>query len=167
MDILLFNQRLLDFYGKFGTSDKPKYRLVYSANEKEKRVIKTPNFSVFAEELPKYPQIKPPKFILEALQNVSSDELVAKESYEPLWVFGKDGDPDGEPIEPSWVAIEYLLYTLYNRSHTPYMTDEDGSLESRRAEADKLYDSLFGNETSTGDALAHKEGIIVPRNFGD
>ena len=167
MDTAIFNQRLLDYFGKFELSDKPKYRIVFSADEKEKRVVNIPGYSTFSEEVPKYPQIRPPKYILESLQPTSSLELTVKESYEPLWVFGEKGDPNGEPIEPSWVAIEFILNLLHNRSHAPYVASEDGTLESRRAEADKLYASLFGNETNVGDALAHKQGVIVPRNFGD
>ena len=167
MDLALFNARLLEYYGRYESTALAKYRLVFSENEKEKRVIKAFNYSVYAEEVPKYPQIKPPKFILESAQVNHSDEISALFSYEPLWVFGEKGDPNGKPIEPTWQAIEYILHVMYNRYHTPYVSDEDGTLESRQAEAKKLYDSLFGNETSTGDALAHKEGIIVPANFGE
>lgn len=168
MDVALFNQRLLDNYGLHTEQAKPKYRLVYSANEKEKRILYPEGSLPYSVEVPKYSQIKPPKYILEGLQHTAgSRELAVNFSYEPIWVFGKLGDPNGEPIEPTWVAIEFILNTLYHRSHAPYVASEDGTLESRQKQADELFDTLFGNETSVGDALAHKEGVIVPRNFGD
>jgi hypothetical protein len=167
MDIAIFNQRLLYYFGKYESTDYPKYRLCFSSDEKEKRVINIPGYSPYSETVPKYPQIKPPKYILESLQYNHSTELAALHTYEPLWVFGMNGDPNGEPIEPTWVAIEYILHTLYHRSHSPYLPTDDGTLESRQKQADELFNSLFGNETNVGDALAHKEGVTVPRNFGE
>jgi hypothetical protein len=38
-------------------------------------------------------------------------------------------------------------------------------LEKESERIKQIQQDLFGNETDTGDALAHKEGVTVPHNF--
>ena len=42
---------------------------------------------------------------------------------------------------------------------------QDDYIEMKAQEIQCLQDELFGNETDTGDALAHGEAVIVPRNY--
>ena len=47
-----------------------------------------------------------------------------------------------------------------------YVDDEKNtSKEGREQKINELQGELFGNETDTGDALAYREGIVVPNNY--
>jgi len=112
----------------------------------------------------KYPYIKS-KWVLERLvviPDFQQDELpVSKLSYEPIYTFD---------IFPSMQAILFIVDTVYaalgKKSMAKYV-DPDTSEEVRQNRIKELHQELFGNETDVGDALAYKQGVTVPRNYGD
>jgi hypothetical protein len=168
------NKRLRDFYGLFETNE-PKWRLGHSSQTE----LQVGRFNVFTEaglylrteegvrEVPKYPFIKPPKWILERLVPVNTDaelKLTKKTSYEPLWVFGKKGNPQGEAIEPSWEAIEFIISLLQKGPGVPQKIRPE-TMEEKEKRISLLEQELFGDTSEVADALYYKEGITVPTNY--
>lgn len=157
----ILNARLKDKYGLLG--DIPKYRLVWSTTELEKRYGKFNDFygdilvrSVAeVRELPKYPSYKD-RWILEVVSPaLGSDDIINHSGYEPLFVF----DNDGKFLEPVWRAIEFIVH----RANTPIKKSAaDLDLDEQKAEEAEtkyFYDYLTDQET-----IGIKEGysVIVP-----
>jgi len=165
------NRKLQDNYGR--TENLPNFRVVWSDDQFEKRIthhtmegleLLTP----VVKEFPKYRQWVKDKYILERLTVVPElveTDLVEKLSYEPVWVFE---DANGNALRPIWSAIHFVIEQLNrNVSHSGYTKypDKGESFEEKEARLKELQMELFGNETSVGDALAHKEGVVVPYGY--
>lgn len=168
------NRRLVDHYGK--TEDKANYRLVWSEDEFEMRETEfTPEgFHLLRPEvrlLPKYKQYIQDRFILERLTVVPTFQQheLPKDvlSYEPIWVFE---DPrTAEIIRPAWMACKFIIDNIHKNiegagMYTKYKHPDAGLnpeqlVEKKRAELQEVEQSLFANETETGDALAYREGV--------
>jgi hypothetical protein len=170
------NERLLQTYGRFSTTDLPLWRVVWSEDQMEKRWIThtREGFELLepeVQEVPKYRQYIQHKYVLERLVAVpenADNDLVNPISYEPVWVFR---DKDDNPLPPIWKAIVVVIGSVYQaaakatgaRYKDPEVFDKKDAPEARKAKVDGLVRELFGNETDTGDALAHKEGIVCPQ----
>lgn len=160
------NKRLKEHYGRF-EDGRPNWRLVYSDDEFEMR----PKDNML---VPKYRQWIHHKWILERLfpvPQINAEELATKTSYEPIWVFE---DAVGKPLPPKWEAIQVVITTVYNAmaragsGQVRYKEEEilkatDGEAYEERL--NRIQGELFGNETNTGDALAHRQAIVVPPNY--
>lgn len=169
------NYRLARDYGYFDNGLKPLWRIIYSHDEFEKRWVthdEHGNEYEFpkVEERPKYRQWADHRYILERCLIVPpfvETDLVEKYSYEPVWVFQ---DNKGNPLPPRWDAIQLIIQTIYQNASRKvgkkYKDPNGETVEEQReikeARINKLQEELFGNETETGDALAHKEAIVVP-----
>lgn len=165
------NQRLIDFFGLDSDTGRPIFRIVWSDEQTEKRMVDTLDSGIcllFPEvrEVRKYPYIKK-CYVLEKLVVVppmNQDELISKLSYEPLWVYCNDKQ---EPLPPIWPATKYVIDSVYaamgKKSLRKYVDSElNTTPEGREQRIANLHAELFGNETEVGDALAHGEAIIVP-----
>ena len=169
----IINKRLKDNYGE--TVDKPNFRIVWSETEFENRLTNFTNegFELIHPEvrqLPKYRQWIREKYVLERLTEVpiinESELPESRLSYEPLWVFE---DAKGNAVRPTWPAAKFVIETVHEQVRTSsYYTkykDPDNGLtqeqqfEKRNLELQEIQDELFGNETTIGDALAHKQGV--------
>lgn len=163
------NNRLADYFGYFDGFN-PNYRIVWSDDQYEnRRVAFTPEglelIHPEVRKVRKYNYIKE-RFLLEKLLPVgemTSDELVDKLSYECIWNFE---DRNGFPLPPIWSAIELIIDTLHkNMGKKTIYREPEKSVESEKARIDNLITDLFGNETSTTDALAYGSGVSVPSNY--
>lgn len=173
----IINRRLVEIYGKFMGSEEPNYRVVFSEDQFEKRRTKHTDEGfelLFAEvrELPKYRQWIHNKYILERCiivpEGVETD-LIGLYSYEPVWVFE---DKHGNPLPPVWMAIQLIISSIHANAanavgvkyRDPAIDEADPkiAMEVRDARLRALEESVFGNETNVGDALAYKEGVTVP-----
>lgn len=171
------NERLRETYGVDTVTGHAIYRIVWSEDQFEKRLsdytkeglkLLTPQLV----EVPKYRQWCKERYILERLSFVESNSennqmTIAKLSYEPLWTFM---DNQMNYLPPKWEVCQIVIDTvhaaLYNDSSlAKYKETNDDIAEEQRNSVAKIQDELFGNETEVGDALAHKEAIIVPRNY--
>lgn len=171
----IINQRLRDRFGRFGTSNLPYFRVVWSNEQFEKRLIthtregfELPNPVV--EEVPKYKQWANNRYILEHLVAVPAEfqkDLGGEQlSYEPLWTFQ---DNKGEPLAPSWAACEFIVRTMRENMQTangrPKYKDPLAGLnteeliEAERMQIEAVKQDLFGNETSVGDALMQDSAV--------
>lgn len=167
------NTRLVDYFGYF-VGNKPNYRIVFSDEQKEKRLtdLTREGFKLQKPtilEMPKYSYIKG-KYLLEKLIEVPPQnlhELTELLSYECIWVFE---DRNGFPLPPVWNAIEIIVKTLHDnmgqkkKYHDPESSLEE-SLESKEKRVKQLEEDLFGNESEICDALRYQQGIVVPHNY--
>lgn len=178
------NQRLIDQYGKDIFTNEPHFRIVFSDDQFEKRWVghSKEGFELLqnrVEERPKYRQYIQAKYLIERLTIVPEfveTDLVDKTSYEPLWVFE---DKQGNALPPKWEVCEIVIDQVHRASQKAVgiKVDEESKLESdpkiaaevRLARLNRIEQELFGNETSTGDALATKNAIVVPgtANLGE
>ncbi len=171
----ILNERLLKNYGK--VEHLVQWRIVYSEDQFEKRFTDYTNegfqllFPV-VREMPKYRQWITNKYILERVMPVSdidAQQLLGKYSYEPVWVFE---DAKGNALPPKWEAITLVISSVYQASARAvgrrYIDPDENSeeaLELKRLRIARIQEELFGNETEVGDALAHKQAIVVPRSY--
>jgi len=154
------NRRLREHFGIDTASFSPMWRVVWSDDQIEKRLTK----------LPKYSWIKQ-KYVLEQLvvvPDMHAKELTTKISYEPIWVFQDD---QGDYLPPKWEMTEFVINAIYAVRGKPNLAKYKEKLtdlntrEGIEARVNEVEAQLFGNETSTGDALAHGDAIVVPHNY--
>jgi hypothetical protein len=158
------NQRLIDHYGVDSNTNQPQFRIVFSDEQFEKRLVGyTPEglhlLHPVIREMPKYSYIDG-MYLLERLVIIDEPELPGvKLSYEPVWVFR---DVHNNPLPPIWDAAKIVIDVLYaalgKKSLNKYVENED-SLENKEKRIKKLEEELFGNETEVTDALSYREGV--------
>lgn len=181
-EIIYLNQQLLNRYGKFENGE-PNYRVVWSEDQFEYRLGLYPKFDAHGNYLgesqdetfqyvPKYRQWMSNQWVLEKIlpvPEISNKELTGKISYEPLHGF----IVNGKGITPSLDAVCFLISLIQKQLDSkhgtsnyrdPLFDENDAKIgpEVKKAKIDKLVEELFGNESSIGDSLAHKEAIISP-----
>ena len=169
------NERLAEHYGRDANVSLPIFRIVWANDELEKRMVYFDQNGIEfihprAMEVKKYPYLAD-LYVLERLVVVPEIDkfelLQMKLSYEPIWAYC---DGDRIPRKPMWEATKFIVDTLYaalgKRSLRKYVDSEKNTTEEGRQERIRgIEEKLFGNETEVGDALAYKEGIVVPGNF--
>lgn len=168
------NKLIEDYYGK--VENLPYFRLVWANDQFEQRWMEYTNegFKLIhpeVREVRKYSYIRN-KYVLEGLQEVplhAKTQLTGEYSYEPFWTFE---DRRGDFLKPIWPAIRIILETArYNQEHpgrVKYIDpewDTEASQENKEKRLKEIESMLFGNETATTDALAYREGVVVPSNF--
>lgn len=166
------NQRLIDHFGIDSSTGRAMFRIVWANDQLEKRQVDYTDSGVallFPEvrEVKKYSYLKD-LYVLEQLVIVPDQnrkELpISILSYEPLWAYC---DENKQPLPPIWDAtkfvIDILLAVKGKKSMNKYV--EDTSIENKNQRIKELQDELFGNETATTDALAYKEGVVVPSTY--
>lgn len=165
------NQRLIDHFGLDTNTGRPIFRIVWANDQFEKRMVDTLDSGIhllFPEvrEVKKYPYMKD-LYVLERLvvvPDVNRNELLKKLSYEPLWAYCNQ---NREYVPPIWSATKFVVDTVYaalgKKSLVKYKDDEMNiTEEGRQQRIANMHQELFGNETDVGDALAHKQAIVVP-----
>ncbi len=170
------NKQLRDEYS-LAWNGQPIWRVVWSEDQIEKRHGTYNDYTpggMFLRtvtewrEVPKYRQWIQEKFVLERLTvipEINQDELVDKVSYEPVWVFE---DNKGNPLPPKWVVAKIVVDSIYaatGKASLHKYVDPELDPEYKNKQLEDLQRELFANETNVGDALAHREAIVVPRNF--
>lgn len=178
------NRQLKESFGIDTASGEPIWRVVWSEDQFEYRLGTYSDYTeggiylrtvTEVRYVPKYRQWIPEKYVLERLVVIpgpSVAELPAvKTTYEPIHIFE---DANRNPLPPRFDACEFVIHLVYKAQGISSVgkykdpmagLDTKELIEAKNAELQKLQDDLFGNETDTGDALAHKEAIIVPRNY--
>ena len=166
------NTRLIDHFGKDSDTGQPMFRIVWSEDEVEKRLVECTDLGVQLL----YPEVREVKkywylrelYVLERLVEVPEfqvKELAGKRlSYEPLWAYRDDKD---QPVRPVWESTKYIIDIFYAAlgKKSAYQYVDPYAPENKETRIQKLEEELFGNETKTGDALAYQQGIVVPQNY--
>lgn len=167
----LFNNLLKEKYGE--TDNKPNFRLIWSDDEFENRLTGyddkgNPLLIPQVRLLPKYRQWVSDKYILERLTvvpQIKQNDLTTLLSYEPIWVFE---DRHGNQQTPTKGALIFIIENLLQAMEHPFEGAKykdpivNETPEEKAVRIKQLEQELFGNETNVGDALAHKQGIVVP-----
>ncbi len=172
------NGRLVDYFGIDTLTGLPIWRVVWSEDQVEKRLVNTLDSGIIltqpvVREVPKYRQWIKERYVLERLVVVPEsqrNELPSSNlSYEPIWVFM---DGVGNYLPPKWEVAQLIVDTVYAalgksslaKYKDPDMDAKDPrvAIAKQRARVDEIVEELFGNESDVTDALAHKEGIVVP-----
>jgi hypothetical protein len=164
------NQKLLDMFGQDISDARPKFRVVWSDDQFEKRVtthddhgneLITPEVRL----LPKYKQYIRHRYILERLQPVVGEtDLTEKVVYEIVWTFQ---DKNGNYLPPWFEGCKFIIENVLSNMGVKnyYAKYKDTmSKEQYLAELEKVQNELFGNETEVGDHLAYGTGVVVPGN---
>ena len=164
------NQRLIDHFGVDSNNGMPIFRVVWANDQTEKRMMAFSDAGVEllypeVREVKKYPYIDS-MYVLERLVIIppaQQYELAGEKlSYEPVWTYH---DADGNPLPPIWTVTKIVVDTLYaalGKSSLHKYVDPEADKELR---IDKIQEELFGNDTSTGDALSYGDGVTVPHNY--
>ncbi len=174
------NRQLVDLFGIDTITGKPIWRVVWSEDQFEKRLMDVTDEGLSlitpqVREVPKYRQWITQKYVLERLvlvPEINAGELPAsKQSYEPIFVFM---DKNGDYLPPKIQAAKFVIdaiYELQGRNTFAKYRDPINNIEeyreARRKEIDKIQAELFGDETAVTDALTRKEGIVIPNSYHD
>ena len=178
------NNQLIDLFGVDTLTGLPIWRIVWSADQYEKRLGTYDDYSpaglfirtvTEVREVRKYSQWIIDKYVLERLVVVPEEnqpELpMSKLSYEPIYVFQTSS---GMYLPPRVDAAKFVIDAVYaaqGKGSLARYKDPDAGLApdelvgKRAKEIDNLQEELFGNESYVGDALAHNEAIVVPANY--
>lgn len=145
------NERLR---GVFGTllNGMPKYRLVWSNGQREKRFG---TYDIYAGsiylrtetgvlDVEKYPAYKN-QWILEKCLGNSNKELICEYSYEPVWVFR---GPNNESLYPHYRVCEILIQSIEGFLRTGKMTIKDymAQEEDEIKKESELFAEMLGED---------------------
>ena len=163
------NRQLADLYGIDTESTQPMWRVVWSNDQLEKRLVDYTDSGVQllypeVREVKKYLAIRD-RYILEHLVLIPVEnqiELAGEmKSYEPIWTFETDKK---EFLPPRMDACQFIIDLVLNVMNSGGMV-KYVEADDKEERLTKLQEELFGNETEIGDALAYKEGIVVPQSY--
>ena len=166
-DIRFINSKLENLFGKDVTFNVPRFRVVWAANQREKRLGTYRDFSesgLFLREVTevrevlKYPYAQD-KWVLEKFYGNTNYEIKAQYSYEPLWVFE---DAKQQAVRPNLRAVLLLLHWYHNPQ--PYLSPkslEEEELKAFEAEV-KYFEDYFHNMTpDLAHAFSTGEAVVV------
>lgn len=161
------NEKLLAEYGRSIDDGRPNYRVVWSDDQLEKRVVThdTHGNELILPEVdlrPKYRQYIRHRYVLERLTVVIGEtDLLEKIPYEVVWTFqSKSGKYLPPWFEGCRFIIENILLNMAVKNY--YVKYKDTmSKEEYIRQIEKTEAELFGNETDVGDALAHGSGVSL------
>jgi hypothetical protein len=166
------NRQLVDLFGIDTITGDPIWRIVWSEEQFEKRLMDTTDSGLFLLKpevrlVPKYRQWIKQKFVLERLvliPEISMPELPAiKTSYEPIFVFMDKNDNYLPPrIDVAKIVID-TIYAAQGKSNLAKYIDNPDEEQKKRIE--EIYEYLYGDETNVTDSLRYKTGVVVPRSY--
>ncbi len=158
----------LKLQAKVPLSDKPLFRLVYSDDQYEHRMITEGPNKGQVQLLPKYPWIQmawvfeqwyPPELV-----EHKDLPFTSEGSYEPLYVFQ---DKNGKTLPLNQKVIELLVFHIMRPASSEALIKS--RLIEEQDEMDKLEDQYFDNNMDiSSDIMSNLhfgEGIIVPSNY--
>lgn len=165
------NRQLTDLYGIDTVTGRTIFRIVWSEDQFEKRLMDVTNEGLqllYPEirEVPKYRQWIKEKYVLERLvlvPDVNKKELGGiKQSYEPLFVFE---NAKGEYLPPKIQVCKIVIDSVYaaqgKGNLAKYKETNEENLEKKRKEVEEMTAEIFGDETDISDALSRQEGVVL------
>jgi len=167
------NKLLIDNYGMDISVNLPKFRIVWTTSQFEKRFEKyqvyTPGGIFLREEqgvfeVPKYANDMKDKWVLEKLMSTNGNpylQQVAKFSFEPIWLFGA-GNSSRQPI---WRAVQLLVRNnLYGDPNRIIKSLSDLEREEREVEEKekvKMKEMISDDTSGLGWALKHGSAVSI------
>jgi hypothetical protein len=172
------NQRLIEHFGRDIASERPIWRIVRAGEQFEKRFGEFEDHTkegffirrvTEVRTVPKYQHIESGAWILEQLVQVPPHQIMElageKTSYEVKFVY--QSFKTGELLPPIWsvtkITIEAILLAMNHPN--PFAKYKDKSPEELEKEYAEMMDYLYGDRSDVSDALAYKEGVVVPHNY--
>lgn len=174
-DLTRLNTKLKDYYGSEG-DNLPKFRVVWSSDRFEKRVVThtTEGLQLLHPEIqerPVYAGWNMDRYVLEGFTDIpefAQHEFLEKYSYEPIYTFENDFN---QALIPDWRVCRIIIETIrHNVEHgvakyTDPMLEPESAKEEQKKSVDRIYNEYFGNESDIADSLMLGSGIIVPGQF--
>lgn len=169
-DAYTINKRLEHLYGRVVDRDLPRFRVVRSETQVEKRKSQVTEEGLLLahghviREVPKYPYLTP-CWLLEVYCSVDNSsihaEVDAPYTYEPMLPML---DPDDNTLPLSWKAIEFAVQSWLNaerrhRNGKDVVADEEKAI----AKEEELVFEELGGKYSIADALHYQEGVFIPK----
>ncbi len=190
-EVELINKSLIDFYGIDTFSSQPIFRVVWSNDQFEKRLMDYTDAGIHllypeVREVPKYRQWNPNRYILERLVVVPVPQMVdlagAKVSYEPIYTYADKNDNYLPPrLESTKFIIDNLLTAqMVSKSfitgdekvdrRTARYSDPENTTEkamaAKTARVNAIVDELGGEESSLmGATIDCGTASFVPHNY--
>lgn len=175
-DVEIINELLERHFGIDTMGGKPIWRVVFSDDQFEKRLMPTTDEGLQllypeVREVPKYRQWIPHMWVLERLcivPDMNVPELpTSRFSYEPLFPFH---DRYGNPIQPKYEVCEWVINLVYSaqgkQTLNKYVANPEGEtteeyLSNKRERVDSLAKDIFGDETDISDHLSRQTGVVL------
>jgi len=174
------NKLLIEKFGVDTVTGLPMWRVAWAPDQYNKRRGTFRDFTeggIFirevteVREVPKYPHLRG-LYILELLQGIPTinekDLPTARISYECIHPYMHA--IHNTYLPPHWIFTEWVIDCYYaaigQSSLHKYIAqdpEDDGNngLQAKKERVDELYRYLYGNETSTTDALAYGTGVFM------
>lgn len=166
------NEKLINEYGRSIDDSRPRYRIVWSDDQFEKRITTHDDHGneLIRPEvrlLPKYKQYIRHRYVLERLTVVVGEtDLLEKVVYEVVWTFQ---DKQGRYLPPWFEACRHIIENiLMNMAASNYFAKykDTMSKEEYIASIERMEKELFGNETDLADNLHYGSGISLAQPSG-
>lgn len=173
------NRQLINEYGRDISNNLPKFRIVWTSTQKEKRYEE---FAVFDEsgnhylrtetgvhEVDKYGPTQQDMWVLERLLPTAGNpylEMVTKYSYEPVWIFGI-GKSDRNPV---WRAVKLLCNNALNGGDPNRVNKSPRDLEreeeQRMAKEKELFKTILQDDSPyLAGCIRDGQAVVVPHNY--
>lgn len=167
MDAESINDRLELYYGR-ELDGRPRYRVVWSTTQLEKRVGEFNEFygSIYLrtftgmKEVPKYPFDKD-RWVVEKLFYIKNPEIIAEKpgSYEPFYVMK---DALGNFLPLNWKAVDLAVSFAEARPVGITLTDKDwNAQEQEEIDTDTRYFEDVLNDQGRSPLFAFENSVFV------
>ena len=169
------NDQLIRTFGFLNS--RPKFRIVWTGDQFEKRLGEYTDWDgdkkirtiTEVREVPKYPFVKPPWWMLERAVEFQDESIKNPNYYEGLYLFrhftdkGDYGDMLPLRADMAIIAAECSLVKKEKRN---YAMDK-GEFEEKDAKKEKdIYEQICDQTSYLAHKFHHKEAIIMP-GIGD
>jgi hypothetical protein len=168
----LINQlfQIIDEFGLFFS--RPKFRIVWTGDCFEKRLGTYEDYEgtlrirtvTEVREVPKYPYVNPPWWMLERAVEFQDDSIKRGDLYEPLYLFRHFGPKGeyGEFLPPrADMAILAAKMSLVKRPKRTLDMDKN-EFEEKEAKGEKdIYEQICDRTSYLAHQFHHKEAIIM------
>jgi len=157
------NGQLISLFGIDTISGDPMWRVVWSENQFEKRLMDTTDegfhlLTPEVREVPKYRQWIKERYVLERLTivpEINAQDLPSqKVTYEPMWVFETQ---HGVYLPPKLEAAKLVIDTVYTATgkmvaglakYKDPDSNQENALNNKKERIDGLVNDLFGDESA-------------------
>jgi hypothetical protein len=166
VEVSIINKRLVDVFGK-ELNGRPRFRVAFSDDEKEKRVGTFDEFhgKIFlrqffgVREVPKYSYIKM-RWVLEKSAWNPEKEIMNHNGFEPVYVFQ---DKDKNYLMPIYKVCEVIIHGLFRKTPKTVMEDQTEKEDARRMQLDM--DRLEDKCTDFSMLKQLRELVTVPSTY--
>lgn len=166
-DVDVINDKLELYYGR-EIDGRPRYRVVWSTTQIEKRIGEFNEFygNIFLrtfkgiKDVPKYPYDQD-RWVIEKLFYVKNDEIISEKpgSYEPFYIFK---GPQGEFLPLNWKVVDFAVSYAESKPVGIKLTDKDfQEQEMKEIEAEAEYFMADLDNHGRSELFAFENSVFV------